>query len=747
MKRKIISLLLALVLLVSAMPAAFAAGSSFTDIPDEDVAMAAETLRLLGVVDGMSDGKFVPNGTLTRAQFCKMAVVMRGDEGQEPTYRSRTIFSDVASGHWARGYINLAASGENAFISGMGNGLFAPDENITFAQAVTILVRLLGYSDADTGMQWPEGYINLADSIGLTEGIDLAAGAAITRGQAAELFCAMLNCYTKSGSVYLSRFGTVAEKVIILDNDAVAADGSGGAVFTSAGTFKTSVALDDSYVGERGTLVSDKGSLVVFVPGNDSKVTVSASVIEAGWFKDSEGNRHTVPAATVVYTSEAKKTWSELWLDMPIGSNITIYYDAKGSIEALFYATSAANDNVAVAMNEVKGNPFTSLLDVPADCEIYKNGAPATAADIRRYDVAEYDKAAGQLRINDMRLSGCYENAYPSNASPNQIKVMGHVWDVLPSAQESLAAFKIGDMMTLLFTADMCVAGAVPPSAASGNAVGVVKKCSESGAEVELFTSARSGVTVSGLPSGNLNLLGELVTVSGATNGKIYMHSLRDNLQANKIDIDAMTFGSTPISPAVRVFDRVGSSMPVSVSLDDLPRNIARAEVLYARLDYAGRVDMLVLNDVTGDCYTYGQAQISSVKSFDGEGNEVKKSVLTVKSKGSSVSFESYPVNVMRHNAFGGVVADISGKRVLSAVALSRLNKVGRSDFKTVGDEVFLTVNGITYPVADDVQCYNAAAGEWFNTLDDARSFASVLTAYYDRDPADGGKIRIVVAE
>ena len=113
MKRKIISLVLALVLLVSAMPAALAAEGSFTDITDKDVAQAAETLRLLGVVDGVGGGKFEPANNLTRAQFCKMAIVMMGIEAQEPGYRSRTIFTDVASTHWARGYINLAASGEN----------------------------------------------------------------------------------------------------------------------------------------------------------------------------------------------------------------------------------------------------------------------------------------------------------------------------------------------------------------------------------------------------------------------------------------------------------------------------------------------------------------------------------------------------------------------------------------------------------------------------------------------------------
>jgi len=743
MKRKIMALLLALALLVSAMPAALAAEGSFTDISDKNTAQAAETLRLLGVVDGVGGGKFEPAKNLTRAQFSKMAVVMLGIEGQEPSFRNRTIFTDVTSTHWARGYINLAASGENKFISGMGNGLFAPDANITYAQAVTILVRLLGYSDSDTSMQWPEGYLTLADSIGLTEGFSIAADASITRAQAAQLFEKMLLCKTKSGALYLSRFGSVSDNVIMLNNDAVAADGSTGAVYTSAGTYKTDVAVSDSYIGERGTIVVSDGKLVVFIPTDENKVTVSASTIEAGWFKDSKGNRYTMAANTAVYTDSKQTSWGEVWLDMPSGSNVTVYFDAKGSIEALFYATSAAND-VAVAMSEVTGNPFVSLLDGATGYTIYKNGAAASISDIRRYDVAEYDKAANQLRINDVKLTGYYENAYPSEASPEQIKLLGRLWDVLPSAHESLANFEIGDTITLLFTSDMRVAGAVTTREAGSNAVGIVTKCGGGQVSVELLAS---GITLSGTAvKGSADMTGELVNVRGTANGELAVSSVGSGIKAANINTADMTFGNITISPAVKVFDRVGSGMPVSVSINDLPEIVARAAVIYAGQDYAGRVDMLILNDVTGDAYTYGACSVSSdANTVDGE--SVTSYELAFTNSEGSRSFKFFPVNVLRNRSYGGAVTSLDGSRVIAAVELTAIRKVSRSDFKTVGEETTLTVNGVTYPVADNVQCYNAAAGEWFKSLDDARRFSSTLTAYYDRDPAQGGKIRVVVAE
>ena len=39
-----------------------------------------------------------------------MAVEILGRGDEEPAQRNRTIFTDVGPDHWARGYVNLAAS-------------------------------------------------------------------------------------------------------------------------------------------------------------------------------------------------------------------------------------------------------------------------------------------------------------------------------------------------------------------------------------------------------------------------------------------------------------------------------------------------------------------------------------------------------------------------------------------------------------------------------------------------------------
>ena len=76
MKKRILTWLLAVGMLASLLtvPAGAANATRFSDVADNYTATAIETLRLMGVLDGYSDGTFRPNAALTRAQFCKMAV-------------------------------------------------------------------------------------------------------------------------------------------------------------------------------------------------------------------------------------------------------------------------------------------------------------------------------------------------------------------------------------------------------------------------------------------------------------------------------------------------------------------------------------------------------------------------------------------------------------------------------------------------------------------------------------------------
>ena len=224
MKKRILSLLLLAAMTASllVLPAQAEPVNRFYDL-NGDAFMSVEPLRLMGVMDGFSDGNFRPNSQLTRAQFCKMVVCALNAEDELGLYRTVTIYPDVKPSHWAAAYINMAAKGKKA-ISGFSDGKFYPDRTVTLGQAATILLRTLGYKDENIGGVWPDSYLSFAASIGLTDGVDATKGnSPLTRADAAILFTNLLRADVQGegGGNFLTAAGlTVKEDMVLVSSNA-----------------------------------------------------------------------------------------------------------------------------------------------------------------------------------------------------------------------------------------------------------------------------------------------------------------------------------------------------------------------------------------------------------------------------------------------------------------------------------------------------------------------------------------------
>jgi len=97
---------------------------------------AISTVANMRLIHGMPDGMFAPNRWITRAEFA--AVVSRLLDNS--TTSQEDLFTDVGD-HWARHYINQI--GSIGWVSGMGNGSFEPDRQLTRAEAAAIISRIL----------------------------------------------------------------------------------------------------------------------------------------------------------------------------------------------------------------------------------------------------------------------------------------------------------------------------------------------------------------------------------------------------------------------------------------------------------------------------------------------------------------------------------------------------------------------------------------------------------------------------
>lgn len=184
--KKVISAVIALA--ISASSAAMAA-PNFSDVADTaSYAQAVNTLAALGVISGYEDGTFKPDNNITRAEVATMVVAALNRSADAEGSKGTTKFADmnVEAKTWATGFVNIGVS--EGFISGYEDGSFKPDNNVTFAEMVSMLVRVAGYGRyAEYLGGWPNGYLSVGNDKGVTTGVSAGADVAVTRGQVAQL--------------------------------------------------------------------------------------------------------------------------------------------------------------------------------------------------------------------------------------------------------------------------------------------------------------------------------------------------------------------------------------------------------------------------------------------------------------------------------------------------------------------------------------------------------------------------------
>lgn len=205
--KRLISFALSLTLMLSLLPASFAASDEATQ--------AAQALHELGLFNGVgtnADGTpiFELDRTPTRHEAITMLVNLlgKGEEARLGTWE--TPFTDVEE--WAKPYVGYAYT--NKLTGGTSNTTFGGEETVTAAQYITFVLLALGYTSG-TDFRWDKSW-ELADQIGLTDGRYNAETKDFTRGDVAIVSERALSMTEKESDItLLSRLvssGAVSEK-------------------------------------------------------------------------------------------------------------------------------------------------------------------------------------------------------------------------------------------------------------------------------------------------------------------------------------------------------------------------------------------------------------------------------------------------------------------------------------------------------------------------------------------------------
>ncbi|MBR6290921.1 MAG: S-layer homology domain-containing protein, partial [Clostridia bacterium] len=142
--KKLLTLILAALMLLGALVPVFADGAPFSDVKEkrwsyDSIVYAYEK----GYMDGVGGGKFDPAGTMTRGMVVTVLYRMEGT----PEVEFSNVFTDVKSGKYYSNAVIWAK--DNEIVNGVSEGKFDPGGKITREQLATMLYRYADFKGYD----------------------------------------------------------------------------------------------------------------------------------------------------------------------------------------------------------------------------------------------------------------------------------------------------------------------------------------------------------------------------------------------------------------------------------------------------------------------------------------------------------------------------------------------------------------------------------------------------------------------
>lgn len=203
MNKKVISLVLALVMVLGTFTSVFATRT--TEEPAKKDAKVEETKKeapkagekvekIVGkdnkiqyIVDkkfvkGYEDGSMGYDKNITRAEITRLLVLANGNEDLANSLQgAMKLYTDVDTKHWANGVISVGTTRPSdankiAMLAGYPDKSFKPDQNVTYAELAKMLVVLVKKDlteDMVKNAKWATSWLLWAKELGILEDVDV----------------------------------------------------------------------------------------------------------------------------------------------------------------------------------------------------------------------------------------------------------------------------------------------------------------------------------------------------------------------------------------------------------------------------------------------------------------------------------------------------------------------------------------------------------------------------------------------
>ncbi len=230
-----------------------------TDALDSPYGEAIETLGALDIMIGDGDGLFRPEASIRRSEFAKVAVEAMGLGNLAAASNHQTKFPDVVENHWANGYINVAA--DQGIVIGDDEANFRPDDAITYAEAMTVLVRIIGHEPAALKKGgFPNGYLSIGNQLGISKNAVASANQDVIRGMIAQMtFNALTVKMMEQTGFGNNEKYEVVDKTLLFDVlDVTKAEGQISAVGISSISGSSELRDNEVRIGDKTFRVSEE---------------------------------------------------------------------------------------------------------------------------------------------------------------------------------------------------------------------------------------------------------------------------------------------------------------------------------------------------------------------------------------------------------------------------------------------------------------------------------------------------------
>lgn len=406
--------------------------TGFAAIPSDVVGTRYEEpmkiLSALNIMIGDESGNFRPDDTIIRSEVTKMAVHALGLENAAEAAKGDVKYPDVDANHWANGYVNIATS--QGLVIGDDVGNFRPNDKITYAEAMTIFVRALGYEPvAQTKGGYPEGFIVVAADNDLNKNVTGTTYDEISRGNVAFLNANSLtvNLMEQKGfgnnvtyevvdkTLLEDKLGVVKAEgqIVAIEHSSLTGSSnlSEGQVKIGDKIFETAYDLDHlfgynvTYYHKENDDGDDEIILATPVAEKNQSLTITAELFESivdksgdktvEYYKN-ESDKKTSTAtiskdAVVVYNGKSDELSDEILNIKDKAGKITLLDTTKSGKYNVVFVTEYQNMVVEEVTSTGKivdkyGLP-TLKLDEDVNYKLIKDGNKIDVSDLEEYDV------------------------------------------------------------------------------------------------------------------------------------------------------------------------------------------------------------------------------------------------------------------------------------------------------------------------------------------------------------------------